>query len=73
MHFLARAELIDRISIIQAPILIGGQTTPNLISGPDLTSVDGFDKLINLELESVEIMEHSFLYLQYLVKPKKDL
>ncbi|MFX0005380.1 MAG: dihydrofolate reductase family protein [Promethearchaeota archaeon] len=58
-------KLIDHVSIIVAPCLIGGKDTP--------TSIDGFapqtdDDLLNIKaltLKKCEVLKHSYLHLYY--------
>jgi 2,5-diamino-6-(ribosylamino)-4(3H)-pyrimidinone 5'-phosphate reductase len=60
-----KQKVIDHISIIIAPCLIGGKDTP--------TSIDGFapqtyDDLLNIKaltLKKCEVLKHSYLHLYY--------
>lgn len=65
---LCREKIIDRISIVQIPLLIGGKEASNLITGDNITKFEDFSLLVSLELESVEILEYSFLHLNYRLK-----
>lgn len=40
-----RAGLIDEISLVLAPLAVGGTATPTLFDGPDLTSAEGLTRL----------------------------
>jgi len=65
---LLRAGLIDHLSIIVAPVLIGGKNTSTLIDGDSLHSSSELMKLRPLTLVSCEQLEHSYLHLKYDVK-----
>lgn len=60
-----RAGLIDHISLIVAPLLVGGKTTSSVIDGDSIHSVDELHKLRALKLRRCEVLEHSYLHLEY--------
>mgnify|MGYP001144395647 CR=1 FL=1 len=60
-----RAGLIDHISLIIAPLLVGGKNTPSIIDGDSIHSVDELYKLRALKLKRCDILEHSYLHLEY--------
>lgn len=60
-------NLIDRLSLIVAPVLIGGKNTTSLIGGKSLKSVDELVKLKTLKLEKVEVLTDSYIHLNYLL------
>ncbi len=62
---LLRADLIDHVSIVVAPLLVGGATTPTLIDGEAVHSLDGLKELRPLTLASCETLAHSFLHVRY--------
>ncbi|PIR03486.1 MAG: deaminase [Candidatus Magasanikbacteria bacterium CG11_big_fil_rev_8_21_14_0_20_43_7] len=62
---LLREKLIDRISIVVAPVLIGGKNTASLIDGPSLTSVRELSHIKALELVSIKKLKHSYIHLTY--------
>ncbi|MFA4955321.1 MAG: dihydrofolate reductase family protein [Patescibacteria group bacterium] len=62
---LLREGLIDHVSIVIAPLLIGGATTSTLIDGEAIHSVDELKKLKALELVSCDSLEKSFIHLRY--------
>ena len=60
-----RAGLIDHISLIIAPLLVGGKNTPSIIDGDSIHSADELYKLKALKLKRCDILEHSYLHLEY--------
>lgn len=62
-----REKLFDYIDIVVAPALIGGKDTATLIDGASLTSTEELHKLGILKLEKCEVLEDSYLRLQYKV------
>jgi 2,5-diamino-6-(ribosylamino)-4(3H)-pyrimidinone 5'-phosphate reductase len=67
---LLRLGLIDEVSFVIAPLLVGGANTPTLVDGEALHSVDQLTSLRPLELLSCERLDHSYLHLRYRVLPK---
>lgn len=66
---LVRAGLIDYLSVVVAPVLVGGKDTPTLLDGHTLDGDDDLALLRPLELRSVRQLDHSYLHLQYAVAP----
>ena len=64
---LLRAGLIDEVSIVVAPLLVGGSTTSTLVDGEALHSVDELKKLKALEFISCNLLKYSYLHLRYRV------
>ncbi len=62
-----RLGLIDQISIVVAPCLIGGKNTQGLIGGDSLHTEKDLTKIKALKLIKCDILENSYLYLQYKV------
>ena len=60
-----RNKLIDKISIVVAPTLIGGKDTPSLINGKSLSSVKELSLIKALKLTEVKKLNDSYLYLKY--------
>lgn len=60
-----RHGLIDRISIVIAPVAVGGTDTPGLFNGPSLTALDDLTQLRALRLTSVNQLKDSYLHLTY--------
>lgn len=66
---LLRAGLIDELSIVVAPVLIGGKDTPSLIGGDSLKRERDLRKLRALELLKVKKLDNNYLHLCYKVRP----
>lgn len=62
---LLRGGLIDHISIVVAPVLVGGEYTPTLIDGESLHTEEDLVKIKPLNLVKCDILNHSYLHLQY--------
>ncbi len=60
-----RNKLIDKISIVVAPTLIGGTDTPSLIDGKSLFSVKELSLVKALKLTEVKKLNDSYLHLKY--------
>jgi len=60
-----RTKLIDKISIVVAPTLIGGKDTPSLIDGKSLSSVKELSLIKALKLTEVKKLNDSYLHLKY--------
>lgn len=60
-----RNKLIDKISIVVAPALIGGKDTASLIDGKSLTSVKELGLIKALKLIEVKRLKDSYLCLRY--------
>jgi len=57
--------LIDKISIVVAPALIGGKETSSLIDGKSLSSIAGLKDIKALKLIDVKKLDDSYLHLKY--------
>jgi 2,5-diamino-6-(ribosylamino)-4(3H)-pyrimidinone 5'-phosphate reductase len=62
---LLRFGLIDHISLVIAPCLIGGSKTQSLIGGESLQSFSDLEKIKALKLTKIEKLERSYLHLKY--------
>ena len=60
-----RNKLIDKISIVVAPTLIGGKDTPSLIDGKSLSSIKELGLIKALKLSEVKKLNDSYLHLKY--------
>ena len=63
-----REKLIDKVSIVIAPLIVGGKDTPTLVDGESLTSSKELNKLMVLELTRVKPLKNNYLWLEYDVK-----
>ena len=64
---LIREGLVDYISVVVAPIIVGGRDTSTLVDGESLTKLSELNKLRPLELVSYKQLDESYLHLQYKV------
>lgn len=62
---LLREGLIDELSIVLAPALIGGKDTSTLIDGESLVSEKDLGKIKALKLKKSTILENSYIHLLY--------
>lgn len=65
---LLRSGLIDELSVVVAPMLVGGRDTPTLIDGESLLTQEDLAQVKALELIEAKTLENSFLHLRYIVK-----
>ncbi|MEK6964141.1 MAG: dihydrofolate reductase family protein [Nanoarchaeota archaeon] len=64
---LLREGLIDRISVVVAPILIGGKNTSTLIDGESLHTLNDLRLVKPLKLQQCKKLKNSYLHLIYKV------
>jgi 2,5-diamino-6-(ribosylamino)-4(3H)-pyrimidinone 5'-phosphate reductase len=64
---LVRLDLIEEVSIVIAPCLIGGSQTQSLIGGESLKSQQDLLKIKTLKLKNCKVLNDSYLYVQYKV------
>ncbi|MEO5948900.1 MAG: dihydrofolate reductase family protein [Candidatus Saccharimonas sp.] len=64
---LLREGVIGNVSIVVAPVLVGGRNTATLIDGDSLTSVEDLQKLKALTLVEAKTLDNSYLHLRYRV------
>lgn len=62
-----RLGLVDNVSIVVAPCLIGGRDTQSLIGGEALHTEEDLKKIKALELLKCDVLENSYLHIQYRV------
>ena len=60
-----RMKLIDKLSLVLAPTLIGGNETSSLIDGKSLSSVDDLQEIKALKLIEVKKLNDSYIHLIY--------
>jgi 2,5-diamino-6-(ribosylamino)-4(3H)-pyrimidinone 5'-phosphate reductase len=70
---LLRLGLIDRVSIVIAPCLIGGTNTQSLIGGASLHTQAELAQVKALKLVRCDVLENSYLHVQYEVIPETSL
>jgi 2,5-diamino-6-(ribosylamino)-4(3H)-pyrimidinone 5'-phosphate reductase len=68
-----RNKLIDKISIVVAPVLIGGKNTASLIGGESLHAVDELINMKALKLEKVDVLKNSYIHLKYNVVNETEI
>ncbi len=64
---LIRRNLIDEVSIVIAPCLIGGRETQSLIGGESLHDENDLKNIKSLVLKQCRVLENSYLHLTYKV------
>lgn len=62
---LIRLGLIDHLSIVVAPLLVGGKDTSTLMDGVSLHTIEELKKLAVLKLVSCEPLKASYVHLKY--------
>lgn len=62
---LLRLGLIDYVSFVIAPCLIGGTNTPSLIDGESLHTTEDLIKIRALKLTKITELENSYFHIQY--------
>lgn len=62
---LLRLGLIDKVSIIIAPCMIGGKNTQSLIGGESLHIEEDLKKIKTLKIIKCDMLENSYLHVQY--------
>lgn len=62
---LLRDGLINELSVVIAPILVGGKDTQSIIGGESIKSVEDLQKIKSLELVNIERLEHNYIHVHY--------
>lgn len=62
---LLRAGMIDEVSIVIAPMLVGGRDTPTLVDGESLVTKEDLSKVRPLKLREARTLNSSYLHLSY--------
>lgn len=65
---LIRDSLIDHLSIVVAPVVVGGASTPTLVDGESLHTLADLKNIKAFDLVSATPLENSYLHLQYSFK-----
>lgn len=63
--YLLRHGLIDHLSLVVAPCLVGGTDTPSLIGGDSLESLKDLKNVKSLKLLKCNVLKNSYLHLSY--------
>jgi 2,5-diamino-6-(ribosylamino)-4(3H)-pyrimidinone 5'-phosphate reductase len=64
---LLRKKLIDRISVVVAPCLVGGKSTPTLIDGKCIRKEQELLSIKALKLKECKVLKNSYIHLMYSV------
>lgn len=67
---LLRSGLIDKVSVVIAPLVVGGGDVSTLVDGDSISSLEELNKIVALELISATKLKKSYLHLQYKVRKK---
>lgn len=62
---LLREGLIDHLSIVVAPLVVGGATTPTLVDGEACHTLEDLKKLVAFRLIEAKPLDDSYLHLRY--------
>lgn len=62
---LLRNNLIDSLSLVIAPCLVGGKDTPSLIGGDSINSIKELKLIKSLRLKSCKKLKNSYLHIKY--------
>jgi 2,5-diamino-6-(ribosylamino)-4(3H)-pyrimidinone 5'-phosphate reductase len=60
-----REKLIDKLSLVIAPALVGGKETPTLIDGDSIKSFEELKKIKALKLTEIKKLNDSYINLRY--------
>ena len=70
---LLKERLIDRLLLIAAPILVGGVTTPSIVSGEAIHTANDLSQLTVLDLISCKKLASSFLQIEYNIRQTTEI
>jgi len=62
---LLREGLLDAVSIVIAPALVGGRDTATLIDGDSLVSIDELHKIRPLKIKNIAYLQDSYVHVSY--------
>lgn len=62
---LLRAGLVNFISVVVAPVIVGGREAPTLVDGSSLETIADLAKLKTLKLIAAKTLSNSYLHLKY--------
>lgn len=60
-----RQGLIDHLSIVIAPLIVGGKDTTTLVDGESLHTVEELSNVRALKLVRCDVLEESYIHLRY--------
>ena len=60
-----RLGLVDHVSVVIAPCLIGGANTQSLVGGASLRTIADLKKISVLRLVRCNVLDHSYLHILY--------
>lgn len=66
-----REDLIDYVSVVIAPVLVGGRDTPTLIDGDAISSPSELSAIRPMELLGCKVLHDSYIHLRYKVTHKE--
>lgn len=64
---LLREGLIDAVSVVIAPILVGGRDTSTLIDGDSLIELSDLTKVRTLQLQKMSWLKDSYMHVEYTI------
>lgn len=67
-----REDLIDYVSIVVAPVLVGGRDTPTLIDGDAISSPSELAAIRPMSLMECKVLDNSYVNLKYKVIHKNN-
>jgi 2,5-diamino-6-(ribosylamino)-4(3H)-pyrimidinone 5'-phosphate reductase len=65
-----RQGLVDHVSLVVAPLLVGGKDTSTLVDGESLHTVEELAKVRALKLVKCNVIKDSYIHLTYDVVPE---
>ena len=68
-----RLGLIDHVSIVIAPCLVGGKNTASLMDGESLHTQNDLEKIKALKLIKCEVLKDSYIHVYYDVANKASI
>jgi len=70
---LFKNNLINKLSIVIAPVIIGGKDTPTLVDWKSITKIEELHKLKVLKLNKINKLKNSYIHLEYDVLDKIEI